>query len=301
VLNDKTLEPAAAVPTGIRLADYVQLGKLRLSLVVVFSAGMAYLIGSPEPTDWLGFAALNLGGLLVTLSANAWNELIEVRTDALMARTAQRPLPTRRMARRDAVLFGVGAGLLGLLILALGANVLCGALALLSLVLYAAVYTPLKRVGSICVLVGAVPGALPVVIGWAAARGSLGPETWLLFALQFVWQLPHFFAIAWLAHDEYRKAGFSMLPWGGTRSEANALTVLLYTLLLIPLAWMPHELGLTGTGATYALLFFGLLFTVQAIGLWAYQTRASALQLMFGSFLYLPAALISILLDRANL
>lgn len=301
MLEPKTIEPVAAVRAGTRVGDYVQLGKLRLSLVVVFSAGMAYLIGSPEPTNWLAFLALNLGGLLVTLSANAWNELIEIRTDALMARTAQRPLPTRRMARRDAVLFGMVAGLLGLLVLSLGANPLCGALALASLLLYAGVYTPLKRVGSIAVLVGAVPGALPVVIGWAAARGSLDVEALTLFAIQFVWQLPHFFAIAWLAHDEYRKAGFSMLPWGGERGEFNALTVVFCTLPLIPLAWLPQTVGMAGTGATYALVACGTLFTAQAIGLWAFQTRRSALQLMFGSFLYLPAVLVALLMGRTNL
>jgi len=150
------------------------------------------------------------------------------------------------------------------------------------------------------VLVGAIPGALPVVIGWAAARGSLNEEAWLLFVIQFFWQLPHFFAIAWLAYDEYKKAGFSMLPWGGSKNEINALTVPLVTLPLIPLAWMPEYYGMAGSVATYSLLFFGVLFTVQSIGLWAFQTQKSALQLMFGSFLYLPAVLIALLLDRTN-
>lgn len=281
-----------------KIGDYVQLAKLRLSLTVVFSAGMAYLIASPPPTDWLVLVFILVGGLLVTAAANAINEIWEVTHDAKMRRTANRPLPAGRMRRAEAVAFAALAGAGGVLLLYFGANPLTGALGALSVILYGFVYTPLKRVTPLAVIVGAVPGALPVVIGWAAAGNGLGMGAWILFLIQFFWQLPHFYAIAWVAYDDYARAGFNLMPFGGQRNRWSAIQIIAYTFCLIPISFLPWYFDISGATGLIIVLAASALYLAQTLWLYYRQSRKAALYIMFGSFLYLPLVLIALLLDK---
>lgn len=283
---------------GSKLQDYIQLGKLRLSAVVVFSAGIAYLIAAGAGVSWHTFGLFLLGGLLITLGANALNEIIEIKTDAKMRRTSIRPLPSERMTVNEAAWFSLFTTLIGIAILGIFANPLAAGIGLFSWVLYALVYTPLKRYGSLAVWVGAIPGALPVVIGWAAARGDVPNEALVLFAIQFMWQLPHFWAIGWLAHEDYTAAGFRLLPNGGERNIFTALKIAVYTLPILPLSFLPFYTGLTSLQTTYYIIGCSLFYFLQTIYLVLKLSRRAALLLMFGSFIYLPAVLILILLDK---
>jgi protoheme IX farnesyltransferase len=280
-----------------KLVDYRQLGKLRLSLVVVQSAAIAFLLGSDVPPHWAHFVWLVCGGLLITLSANALNETLEVVYDAEMRRTAGRPLPASRMSRLEAVVFAIVTGIGGMLLLWQTVGLYSALLGLASLLLYAFVYTPAKRVGTIAVWVGAVPGALPALIGWVAATGSFSTMGWLLFALQFFWQLPHFWSIAWLAHEDYSRAGFRLLP-APAPGKRVAVFTFLSTLPLLPISLLPQYFGLAGTATTVWLLVFALGYLLQTVYLWKQCTRKAALWLMFGSFLYLPAVQVVLLLAK---
>ena len=215
-----------------RIRDYVQLIKLSLSIMVVFSSVISYLLapGIVE-YDWVMIILFFVGGMLVTGSANAINQVVEKDTDAMMKRTANRPIAAGRMSAEHGWAFAVLTGALGVFILGYYFNWLSAGLAAFSLFLYAFIYTPLKKVNSIAVLVGAVPGALPCLIGWAAGNDALTMGGWVLFALQFFWQFPHFWAIAWLAHGDYSKAGFRLLP---AEKGPDRFTALQSAILSIP-------------------------------------------------------------------
>lgn len=271
-----------------KLSDYRQLGKMRLSLVVVLSAGMTFLIGSDVPPHWSHFLWLMAGGLLITLGANSVNEVLEIPYDALMKRTVDRPLPARRMAAAEALIFAAITTIVGTAMLWVSLGMLCALLGLGSMLVYAFVYTPAKRHGHIAVYIGAIPGALPALIGWAGATNSLSAAGWTLFAIQFFWQLPHFWSIAWLAHEDYTRAGFRLMPFGSPGKKA-AIYVLILTLVLMPLSLLPQYYGIAGLSATYWLLALSALYTLQVVWLLAKGTRGAALGLMFGSFIYLPA------------
>jgi heme o synthase len=298
VIQDKIYKSHSSWILTDKIHDYIQLGKLRLSIMVVFSAGMAYLIATDSPTDWWTFLAMIFGGLFVTLSANSLNEIFEAKYDAMMRRTADRPLATQRMQPTEAYTYAVLLGISGLALLVYGANLLSGLIGLLSLVLYSFIYTPLKRVGSIAVWVGAIPGALPVVIGWTAARGELEPGAWVLFAIQFIWQLPHFWAIAWVAFDDYRRAGYSLMPFDGAPNRRSAFHIVGSSLWILPASLLPYWYGISSMTVALLVLGAGLLFVLQAVRLYFKLDRKSALGLMFGSFLYLPVVFIMILAGK---
>jgi protoheme IX farnesyltransferase len=281
-----------------KLADYIQLGKLRLSLVVVFSAGISFLIGLNTPIDWSAFIGLLLGGLAITLSANAINEILEKKYDALMKRTSIRPLPAGRMEKGEAIVFVLISGILGIGTMWLAVNFLAALLSVLSLALYSFVYTPLKRITFFSVFVGAIPGALPTLIGWAAATGTIGVGGWALFVLQFLWQLPHFWSIAWLGFDDYARAGYRLMPFGGEKDRKSAWQILLYTLLLIPASFLPYYFGITSYSSAIILMVLAFLFCLPGIMLIKKLNRRWALLIMFGSFLYLPIAQLAILLYK---
>jgi protoheme IX farnesyltransferase len=292
------------VSTGVgwnftqKLADYVQLGKLRLSLVVVFSAGISFLIGLNTPIDWFTFIGLLLGGLAITLSANAINEILEKKYDALMRRTSIRPLPAGRMETGEAIVFVLISGILGIGTMWFTVSFLAALLGALSLVLYSFVYTPLKRITSFSVFVGAIPGALPTLIGWVAATGTMGVGGWVLFVLQFLWQLPHFWSIAWVGFEDYSRAGYRLMPLGGEKDRKSAWQILLYTLLLIPASFLPYYFDITSYGSTVILMVLAFLFCLPGVMLIKKLNRRSALLIMFGSFLYLPIAQLAILLYK---
>ena len=292
--------PATAAPAATvflqKIDDYKQFVKLRLTLLVVFSAGIGYLVAARGHVDFATFALLILGGFLITASANGINQILEKDTDLLMERTQNRPVATGRISLVEAICTTLAMGMAGVAIIALRMNMLSAELGLLSLVLYGFVYTPLKRYSSISVFVGALPGALPVLIGYAAFSGHLNFEAGMLFFTQFIWQFPHFWAIAWVLHDDYTRGGFRMLPTAEP-GRATAFQVLLYAAFLIPIGLVPYFFGLNSLPAGLAISAAGGFFTYKALKLFQVQDRKTALGVMFGSFIYLPFVQLAYLAD----
>ena len=278
---------------------------MRLSLLVAFSSAFGYTLGSTN-FNWQVLITLFIGGFLVSGSSITINQIIEKDLDKLMKRTMARPLPTNRISVKEAKLFAALVGLLGFVLLAISTNLLTVALSALAMVLYSFVYTPLKRVGPVAVFVGAIPGALPPLLGWVAATGSISVAALVIFTLQFVWQFPHFWAIAWVADDDYKKAGFKLLPSNGGKDMNTAFQIMIYTLVLIPLGLLPSQFGITGITSAFVVTTVGVLFFAQTFYLMKQcltrtaDTRKAALSIMFGSFLYLPIVQITFLLDKIN-
>jgi protoheme IX farnesyltransferase len=245
---------------------------------------------APDALHPLFFHAL-FGSWLVASGAAVLNEYMERDLDALMKRTRSRPLPQRRIEARAALLFGLVISVLGVIDLALFVNPLTSLLSLISIGSYLLIYTPLKSRTSLCTLVGAVPGAIPPVMGWTAARNSFGPGAGVLFAILFLWQLPHFLAIAWMYREDYAQAGFPMLPVIDPNGIVTARMIVLYTAVLIPVTLVPARLGMAGFSYFYAALALGFAFF--AFGTWTaiYRTAASARRLLLASVMYLPTLL----------
>jgi heme o synthase len=245
-MQQETVKQSSSFKIAGKLQDYKLLIKFNLSFMVVFSAVISYLLAPKVKVyDWPSIGLLFLGGMMVTGSANAINQVVEKDTDAMMKRTASRPIAAGRMSVNEGWAFSVIAGLLGVWML-WHFNFLAAALSAFSLFVYAFVYTPLKKVNSISVLVGAVPGALPCLIGWAAGNDDLSAGGWALFAIQFFWQFPHFWAIAWIAHKDYSNAGFKLLPSNEGPSKYSAIQSVIYSLLLIPVGVLPYFFGVSG-------------------------------------------------------
>lgn len=283
-----------------RVRAYMALVKMRLTLLVVFSAIFGYMM-APEVTgfDLQTVLFLALGGFLVTGASNTLNQVIEAEYDRMMTRTQNRPLATGVISPVEAVTLAILMGVGGILVLGLMFEGLVPALlGIIALLSYAFVYTPMKRVSSLGVLVGAFPGAMPPLIGWAAATGTLPMEAWAIFLIQFIWQFPHFWAIGWVLHDDYSNAGFKMLPGNSGRSTYTAYMTLIYTFLLVPASVVPYIMGMIGPITLGVLLLAALLFTAQAYNLLKQQTVKAASRLMFGSFMYLPVVQISMLIDK---
>jgi heme o synthase len=272
--------------------------KFRLSFLVVFSAGMGYMLAAPGAIDWNHFALFALGGFLVTASSNIINQVIEKDLDKLMNRTARRPLPTGRLTVSEAITFCVMTGVIGLGILYFYINTLTALLTLASLILYGFVYTPMKRISPVAVHIGAIPGSLPPLIGWVAFSNHISVEGLLLFGIQFIWQFPHFWAIAWVLDEDYKKAGFKLLPSGGGKDLNTAFQIMIYTLMLIPLGLIPAKLGLTGINSAIIATVCGVMFLMQTFYLMKDGSRKAAKQIMFGSFFYLPVVQIAFVLDK---
>ncbi|RYU78018.1 heme o synthase [Hymenobacter persicinus] len=281
----------------IKAKAYFQLIKFRLALTVAFSSAVGYLLGVQE-LDWGRALLVMVGGLAVTGSANTINQIFERDLDKLMKRTAKRPLPTGVLSIPEAWGFAIVLGLLGLGLLTYFFNAQAAALSLLSLILYGFVYTPLKRISPICVAVGAIPGGMPPLIGYVAATNVLGLEALVLFGIQFMWQFPHFWAIAWVLDDDYKKAGFKMLPTPGGKDMRTAFQIMTYTLLLIPLSLLPFQFGISGKVYALVAVVCGVLFLMQTFYLMRTCTKKAAMSIMFGSFLYLPIVQIALVLDK---
>jgi protoheme IX farnesyltransferase len=290
-----------------KIKDYLQLVKLSLSIMVVFSSVISYLL-APKVVefDWMMIGLLFVGGMLVTGSANAINQVVEKDTDAIMKRTANRPVAAGRMSVQEGWAFAIITGIAGVLILGYFFNPLSAGLSAFSLFLYAFIYTPLKKVNSIAVLVGAVPGALPCLIGWAAGDDALTLGGWVLFGLQFLWQFPHFWAIAWLAHKDYSSAGFKLLPSDKGPTKFTAMQTVIYSLLLIPVSMIPYFIGMCSyedIKGMIGLVLVGLgnLFMLwRCISLYQKMDVGSARRVMFGSYLYLPVVLLALLMSKAG-
>ncbi|HAA12848.1 MAG TPA: protoheme IX farnesyltransferase [Cytophagales bacterium] len=285
-------------PFSLRIGAYRELVKFRLSFLVAFSSAFGYALAQPQQINWVGLFWLSFAGFLLSGASITINQVLEQKYDAKMKRTQNRPLPTGKISSKEAIAFAIFLGLASIIILWIVTNPLTVSIAFISMVLYSFVYTPLKRVGPIAVFVGAIPGALPPLLGWTAVTGVLSVEALLIFGIQFVWQFPHFWAIAWVADEDYQKAGFKLLPGAGQKDMRTALQIMTYTMLLLPLGLLPAKFGITGINSAIVVTVCGVLFLSQTFRLMLDNSRKSALRIMFGSFLYLPIVQIAFLLDK---
>lgn len=291
--------PNSSFTIASKVRDYMMLIKFSLSFMVVFSAVVSYLL-APKVVqyDWLMIILLFIAGLLITGSANAVNQVVERDTDALMKRTAKRPVASGRMSPNEGWAFAIVAGLCGVIILWYFFNPLSALIAAFSWFVYAFMYTPLKKISSVSVLVGAVPGALPCLIGWAAGQDELSSGGWILFAIQFFWQFPHFWAIAWIAHNDYSNAGFKLMPSVEGPTKYSAIQSIIYSLVLVPVGVLPYLAGLSGVVSFWIVLAANLYMVWLCVQLYRHMTGKAARKVMFGSYIYLAVVLLSLLADK---
>jgi protoheme IX farnesyltransferase len=250
--------------------------------------------------DIISVLLLFVGGMLVTGSANAINQIVEKDTDALMQRTIKRPIASGRMSTNEGWAFAFFSAVVGVLILGMWFNWLTAIISLFSLFLYAFVYTPLKKIHGIAVMVGAIPGALPCLIGWVAGTNALSIGGWILFCIQFFWQFPHFWAIAWVSYNDYSKAGFKLLPDKGGPTKFAAIQSILYQAILVPLCLMPYFAQMTGKYSLIVLCAANVFMLWQCIRLYIEMDVKAARRVMFGSYGYLPIVLLALLADKLN-
>ena len=281
-----------------KIKDYLQLIKPSLSIMVVFSSVISYLLAPKVEYNWKMILLLFAGGMLVTGSANAINQVVEKDTDAMMKRTAKRPVAAGRMSAGEGWGFAILTGALGVFILGYYFNWLAAGLAVFSLFLYAFIYTPLKKVSAVSVLVGAFPGALPCLIGWAAGDDKLSAGGWVLFALQFLWQFPHFWAIAWISHQDYATAGFKLLPAEKGPTRYSAIQTIIYSLLLIPVGVIPYFIHMSGIVSLVIVLLANLFMVGRCVNLYRKMNAQAARKVMFGSYIWLPVVLLALLADK---
>jgi len=291
-------EAVALTGTRARALDFVALGKPRLNFLVVVSALAGYVMGGAEGLGMLRLAGVLVGTGLVAGGASTFNQVYERDVDALMRRTRLRPLPDGRVQPSEAIAFAAAVSLTGLVILIATTNLLAAAVALATLLTYVVVYTPLKRRTSLATVIGAIPGALPPIIGWTAARGSLSLEAWMLFGIVFLWQLPHFLSIAWMFRDDYARAGFPMLPVIEPDGRSTGRQAVLYGAALIPLSLVPTLMRLTGDIYFAGALVLGLAFLALTIRFARSRSVRDARILFFSSIIYLPLIWILMIADR---
>jgi len=277
--------------------DFSKLIKFRLTFLVVFSASISFLIGSKVNGEivWKNWALLIIGGFLVTAAANGFNEIIEKDLDKLMRRTADRPLPSGKITNGQALVLSLIMGIGGTYILG-HLNLTAGYLSVFSIFLYAFVYTPAKRKSPVAVFIGAIPGALPPLIGYVAAHEKIDYIALILFGIQFVWQFPHFWAIAWVLDDDYKLAGFRLLPTG-KRDATSALITFVFTLVLVPVSLLPTYYGFGGLYVGAVSLIASFAFLYFAFNLLLKQDISSAQKVMYASFFYLPVVQLALLFD----
>lgn len=283
-----------------KIKSFLKLTKFTLSALVVFSAIITFFTVA-ETYNWKQVLAICLGGFLVTAAANGFNQIIEKDLDKLMNRTKLRPIPTGNLTVNQAFVICAIFGIIGTIMLWVFTNPLSGIIGFVSIILYTLVYTPLKRVTPFSVFVGAIPGALPTLIGSIAATDGFGHISFfaiLLFCIQFFWQFPHFWAIAWVSHDDYQRAGFFMLPSKGGRDKSSRSQILVYTLSLFPIALTPFIFNFTGWMSATVVSCMGLVFIIQAYNLFKSGTIVDARKLMFGSFVYLPLVQIALMIGH---
>lgn len=280
-----------------RLKMYLELTKPRLTFLVIFSSVCGYYMATSQ-TRLDILLPLIVGGYLITGASNTFNQIIEKETDKLMLRTEKRPLPSERMSTIEALIFSFVLTFLGLFLLFYYVNPLSGWLGLLSMVLYVLVYTPMKKRSPLGVFVGAFPGAIPPMLGYISVSGSFGLEPGLLFAVQFIWQFPHFWAIAWKSHDDYERAGLKMLPLPGGKTNHNAFYVLLYTLFTLPIGYLVYHFEICGPWYLAMSIILGLFFSYKAYVFYKHKNDEKALNLMFSSFIYLPLIQLSMIFDK---
>jgi protoheme IX farnesyltransferase len=283
-----------------KVKDYFQLIKFTLSFTVVFSCVICYLLAPGISYNLKMVLLLFVAGMLITGSANAINQAVEKDTDAVMKRTGKRPVADGRMSQQEAYSFALIAGIGGVLMMWHFFNFQSALLSAFSLFLYAYIYTPLKKINSIAVLVGAFPGALPCLIGWVAGTEEFTAGGWVLFGIQFLWQFPHFWAIAWVSHNDYSKAGFKLLPADKGPTKFTALQAVMYSVLMIPVGILPYVFGISGSFSLVVVLIANLFMVLQSLRLYREMDVKAARRVMFSSYIYLPIVLLALLVDKIN-
>ncbi len=276
---------------------FFELSKFRLSLLVSLSSVFGFLISS-KSVDINDVFILLIAGYFVSSSSVINNQIFERDSDKLMERTKKRPIPTDRVSIKKSIIISLTSMIIGLFLISFYLNIYAALLSLISLLLYSFVYTPMKKIGPIAVFIGAIPGALPPLIGWVASTGQITLEALIIFSIQFIWQFPHFWAIAWMYDDDYKKAGFKLLPNNGEKNIKTAVNIMIYTLFLIPLGLLPTIFGITGIISGAVAVLLAIIFLAQTFKLINDYSRDSALKVMFSSFIYLPIVQISYVLDK---
>ena len=279
---------------------YVVLTKPDVTFLVVITTIAGFYLGSSGTPDWLLLLHTLAGTMLIAAGTAALNQYVERDMDAVMRRTASRPLPTGQLRPREVLVFGVGTILIGAVWLALAVNALACLVALATTVLYLGVYTPLKKRTTLATAVGAIPGALPPVIGWVAARGSLSLGGWVLFAILFFWQFPHFMSIAWIYREDYARAGIRMLPVVDRKGDATFRQIVCASVILVWVSALPSVIGMAGMPYFFGSLLLGMLLL--QVGLWANRSRTNtrAKWLMHSTVAHIPLLLLWMILDKAT-
>ena len=287
--------------------------KFTLSFTVVFTCVICYQIAPNIVVfNWWNILILTFAGLCITGSANAINQAVEKDTDAQMKRTANRPVASGRMSQQTAYAFAIIAGIVGVGLMAYQFNTLSAVLSAFSLFLYAFIYTPLKKINSIAVLVGAFPGAIPCLIGWVAATNEISPIAsfivdgksysnaggYALFLIQFLWQFPHFWAIAWVSHTDYSKVGFKLLPADKGPTKFTALQAVMYAVLMVPIGFLPNYFKITGEWSMWVVLVANIFMVVQCVRLYQNMGVPAARRVMFSSYIYLPIVYLALMANK---
>jgi len=303
--ENNNLAGSTSFSLASKVKDYFQLIKFTLSFMVVFSTVVSFLIAPNEQyfvrEKIISVLLLFVAGMFITGSANAINQVLEKTSDALMMRTAKRPVASGRMSVNEAGGFALIAGAAGVFMMWNFFNTESALVSLLSLFLYGFIYTPLKKVNSISVLVGAVPGALPCLIGWIAAYGNgtiSWTGAWVLFGIQFLWQFPHFWAIAWLAHKDYSNAGFKLLPADKGPTKFTAVQSIIYSTLMVPVGFLPFVTGIAGIESMFVLLVCNLWMVYVSVMLFIRMDAKAARKVMFSSYFYLMIVLLALFANR---
>jgi protoheme IX farnesyltransferase len=291
---------SASFALASKVKDYFQLIKFTLSFMVVFSCVVCYLLAPNIKFDLASVLLLFTAGMLITGSANAINQAVEKDTDAVMKRTATRPVAAGRMSQNEAYTFAIITGIIGVLIMWYWFNFASAMIGLFSLFLYAFIYTPLKKINYVSFLVGAFPGALPCLIGWVAGTNEFSIGGWILFGIQFLWQFPHFWAIAWVAHKDYSKAGFKLLPSDKGPTKFTAAQTIIYSMLMIPVGMLPYYFKISGITSLWILLVCNLWMVFVSVILFIKMDVASARKVMFSSYFYLMIVLLALLFDKLH-
>jgi protoheme IX farnesyltransferase len=291
---------SASFALASKVKDYFQLIKFTLSFMVVFSCVVCYLLAPNIKFDLISVILLFTAGMLITGSANAINQAVEKDTDAMMKRTASRPVASGRMTVNEALTFAFITGIIGVFMMWYWFNFSSAMIGLFSLFLYAFIYTPLKKINSVSVLVGAFPGALPCLIGWVAGTDEFSAGGWILFAIQFLWQFPHFWAIAWVAHKDYSKAGFKLLPSTKGPTKFTAAQTVIYSMLMVPVGMLPYYYNMTGIISLWIVLACNIWMVLVSVQLFIKMDVGSARKVMFSSYFYLMIVLLSLLFDKVN-
>ena len=300
--ENTTIAGSKSFALASKVKDYFQLIKFTLSFMVVFSTVVSFLIAPYENVytrhTLISVLLLFIAGLCITGSANTINQALEKDTDAIMLRTANRPVASGRMSVNEAYVFAFITGLVGIGMMWYFFNLNSALVGLASLFIYGFIYTPLKKVNSIAVLVGAIPGALPCLIGWVAATDNFALGGWILFGIQFIWQFPHFWAIAWLAHEDYSKAGFKLLPADKGPTKFTALQTIMYSAMMIPIGILPYFYHVAGVTSMWILLGCNIWMLYTSVILFMKMDKASARKVMFSSYFYLMIVFLALWADK---